>query len=67
MVLLKWDNIIDGRIEFNRSKTKKFFSIKIMPPVRKILRFYKRHNEGNPYIFPIFKKNTICISVYSFV
>ena len=56
MVLLKWENVVDGRLEFKRSKTGKDFSIKIMTPVRKILRFYKRHHKGSEYIFPILDK-----------
>jgi len=55
MMQLKWSDISADRIYYQRSKTKGNFIIKILPPVEKILNYYK----SNPYyIFPILlKKN----------
>lgn len=61
MALLKADNIVGDydRVTYIRAKTKnKFFSIKITPPLRKILIRYSTPEVQN-YIFPILsKKNT---------
>lgn len=53
IALLKWENIHAGRISYFRSKTKKRFSIKILPPVQEVLDFYKQINPSSKYIFPI--------------
>ncbi|WP_313807713.1 site-specific integrase [Flavobacterium sp.] len=56
MMKLKWDNIVNGRISYIRSKTKGQFSIKILPPVKEILRYYKNQKRSTKYIFPIILK-----------
>ncbi|QOR73714.1 site-specific integrase [Cruoricaptor ignavus] len=54
MMMLTWSNIENEKIIYKRRKTKTNFSIKITPPVRKILDFYKENNKNNTsYIFPI--------------
>lgn len=59
MALLKGENIVGDfdRITYIRAKTKnKLFSIKITPPLRKILmRYFNVENQG--YIFPILTKD----------
>lgn len=50
---LKWENIVDGRIIYHRSKTSKLFSVKINPEIEEIINFYRHHNKDNTYIFPI--------------
>ncbi|MFC6861514.1 site-specific integrase [Zunongwangia atlantica] len=51
MMKLRWDNIYSDRIHYTRSKTKGNFIIKIMPPVQRILNYYKGNNHS--YVFPI--------------
>lgn len=53
MALLKWTNIVNGRIVFKRAKTKKSFSIKILPLVQEVLDKYSSNKE---YIFPIIEQ-----------
>ncbi len=53
MMKLEWKQVDDEKIYYTRSKTKGAFIIKIVPPVRKILDFYKENNLGTKYVFPI--------------
>ncbi len=48
---LKEENIVDGRIEYIRSKTKKHFSIKITSPLQEILDKYLQMKRYKDYIF----------------
>ena len=57
MMKLEWKDVIDGQIYYTRSKTKANFRIKILPPVQKILNYYKEHQNGSKYIFPILLKD----------
>lgn len=57
MMKLEWKDVIDGQIYYTRSKTKTNFRIKILPPVQKILNYYKEHQNGSKYIFPILLKD----------
>lgn len=50
---LKHSNIINGRIEFNRSKTGTFISNKIFPEAQNLLDMYK----CKPYLVPLMKDN----------
>jgi len=50
---LRWSDIQDGRIVYERSKTHKVFSIKLLAPAIEVLDHYKHFNPNNPYIFPI--------------
>lgn len=55
VALLKWKNIHNNRIYYVRSKTKKIFNIPILPPIQKILEYYRSTTNAFPedYIFPI--------------
>lgn len=53
---LEWSNIQRDRIYYTRSKTKKKFNIKILPPVINILEHYKKQKRKTPYVFPILLK-----------
>ena len=53
IVKLKWVHVKNDRISYQRSKTGKIFSIKVLPPVKEILNFYRETNSKNPYIFPV--------------
>ncbi len=50
---LKWSDIHEGRINYQRIKTKRFYSIKILPPVMEILDYYHDFSGGKGYVFPI--------------
>ena len=52
---LKKQNISNGRINYYRSKTQRFISIKIEPPMQAIINKYQQ--KDTDYIFPIFQGN----------
>ncbi len=53
MAQLKMKNIVDGRIEYTRQKTKKEYSIKVTVPMQRILDLYILEKNEDDYIFPI--------------
>lgn len=53
MMLLKWTNIQNGRIQYTRSKTKGKFNLEIIPKVQEILNYYKAQNRPANFVFPI--------------
>lgn len=55
IAFLKWDNIYNDRINYTRAKTrhKKKYSIAILPPVKRILEYYKQFENKEGYVFPI--------------
>lgn len=54
MMMLRWSNIEGDKIIYTRRKTKGNFSIKITPPVREILDYYKTTSKNKTqYVFPI--------------
>jgi len=59
MINLTWDNIVNGRIYYTRSKTKGNFQVKIISPVQEILDFYKEYPSNTSYIFPILLKGNL--------
>jgi len=59
MLHLRWDNIIDSRIYYTRSKTKGNFQIKVIQPVQEMLDFYKEYPSMTDYIFPILLKENL--------
>jgi site-specific recombinase XerD len=59
MLHLRWENILDGRIYYTRSKTKNNFQVKIVKPVQEILNFYKAYPSSTNYIFPILLKEDL--------
>lgn len=58
MANLKWNNIINNRIEYNRAKTGGQFSILIQPELKKIVDYYKK-NKKTDYILPIFNNTHV--------
>ncbi|WP_165929512.1 site-specific integrase [Pseudocnuella soli] len=54
LLQLKWDYIVDGRLEYEMDKTGKPVSMKILPPAMKIIDEYRESNHGGAYIFPFF-------------
>jgi site-specific recombinase XerD len=59
MINLRWENIIDERIYYTRSKTKGNFQIKVIQPVQEILDFYKKYPSKTNFIFPILLKENL--------
>jgi integrase/recombinase XerD len=56
MMKLRWENIVDDKIIYTRSKTKGRFIIRIIKPIPEILDNYKNLNLKTGYIFPILLK-----------
>ncbi len=54
---LKVENIRNDRIECRRNKTARLYSIKINPPLQKILDYYLVNKDKSDYIFPIIKRS----------
>ena len=59
MIDLKWSDIHGERIRYIRNKTKRPFSVKINPPLRAILDYYRENSLGTKYIFPILLYNDL--------
>ena len=53
MMKLEWKQVDEERIYYTRSKTKRTFIIKIVPPVQDILDYYKEQKRDTKYVFPI--------------
>ena len=47
IVRLKWSDVKGERITYQRAKTKKQFSIRILAPVQEILDFYRHHGRSD--------------------
>jgi len=58
MAYLKTENIVDGRIQYRRSKTSKLYDIKITAALQQILDYYIQSNNDEEFIFPIIKRQT---------
>lgn len=56
MMLLKWNDIRNGRIYYTRSKTKKKINLEVIEPVQEILNYYKAQKRPTQYVFPILTK-----------
>jgi len=56
---LKIENIINGRIRFQRSKTGKFYNIKITDKLQEIISLYTENKEKHAFIFPIIKRDEL--------
>ncbi len=50
---LKWSDIVNGRIRYQRSKTKGEFNVEVDENIGKILKKYKGVNPQTEYVFPI--------------
>ena len=59
MMKLEWKAIDANNIYYTRSKTKGNFTVKILPPVREILTFYREYSLGTKYVFPILLKDEL--------
>ena len=59
MALLKWSDLNEGRLNYQRAKTGRSYSIKIEPEMRRIIDAYRQDNVHGTYIFPILKDHHI--------
>ena len=50
---LKWKNIKDNRLTYRRKKTKENFTIGMLHPAIRILKYYRKSQTNDGYIFPI--------------
>lgn len=59
MALLKWKNVIDDRVFYQRAKTDGFLQFKLLPPAQAIIDFYRPQTpyDGEDYVFPILDKH----------
>jgi integrase len=59
LALLKWDNIHDNQIVYNRKKTNELISIPLMEESILILNNYRKYSEcrKNDYIFPLINES----------
>jgi integrase len=55
MAYLKLSDIVDDRITYKRAKTRKPFTVAIIPQAREILDFYTEGKKSTDFVFPIFK------------
>lgn len=62
MITLRWNDVVDDRIYYTRSKTNKNFQIKILPPAQDVLRYYKAQNRKTNYVFPILLEENMTFS-----
>jgi len=58
MAYLTPANIVNGRLEYYRKKTKKFYSIAISADAQKILKIYLKGKKKDEFIFPIINRIT---------
>ncbi|TWP22478.1 site-specific integrase [Apibacter muscae] len=61
MMNLQWNDVKEDRIVYIRRKTKGNFTIKILPPVRNILDYYKAQDRKTKYVFPILLKEGLTL------
>ena len=59
LAFLKVGNLVDGRVQYKRRKTGKFYDIKISANAQEILDHYLEDKEGQDYIFPIIKRTSL--------
>ncbi|MBS1585535.1 MAG: site-specific integrase [Bacteroidetes bacterium] len=56
MAFLTAGHIVNGRINYRRSKTSKLYDIKVTPGLKEILDYYIDNNTDSNYIFPIVRR-----------
>lgn len=62
MMTLEWNDIVEDRIYYIRSKTKSKFQIKILPPAQEIIEYYRAQNRDTRYVFPILLQDKMTFS-----
>ena len=59
MAFLKINNIVDGRIKFQRKKTSKVYDIKITEQLSELLKYYIKGKSNDEFILPILKRDAL--------
>ncbi len=59
MAFLRKENIVDGRIKFQRKKTSKMYDIKVTEQMQEILKFYTTKKKRKDFILPILKRDSL--------
>lgn len=53
LLTLKHDHIINGRVVFHRKKTKKVYSIKLLPQTKKLISLIQNEQNSKGYLLPL--------------
>ena len=56
ILMMKWKNVVDGRLLYQMHKTKMHHSIKLVEKAKGILELYKKTDPGH-FIFPFFSND----------
>jgi integrase/recombinase XerD len=59
LAFLTVENIVDGRIQYRRRKTGKFFDIKITDNLKPLLSYYLKGKEKGQFLLPIIKRENL--------
>ncbi|MFA8299151.1 MAG: phage integrase SAM-like domain-containing protein [Hyphomicrobiales bacterium] len=55
----KVGNIVDGRIQYKRQKTGKFYDIKISEQLKEIINYYSKDKKKDVYLLPIIRRTAL--------
>lgn len=56
MAYLKWENIVEDKVSYQRAKTGKRYVIRLLEPAQKIIKHYRKLKSKSDYVFPILNK-----------
>lgn len=56
LVFLKRSNIIDGRVQYKRQKTGRFYDIKIFENLMPIMNYYLKDKKPDEFLLPVIKR-----------
>lgn len=59
LAFLKKENLVDGRLQYQRQKTGRHYDIKIEPQLQKILNYYLKGKKKDDFIFPIIRREEL--------
>ena len=59
LAFLKVKNIIDGRVQYARQKTGKFYDIKITDNLEPIINYYLEGKTSNDFLLPFIKRESL--------
>ncbi len=59
LAFLKVENIVDGRVQYKRRKTGKFYDIKITDNLKPIIDYYAQGKEKSEFLLPIIKREVL--------
>lgn len=59
LAFLKLSNIVDGRVQYKRQKTGKFYDIKITDNLRPIINYYMQGKAFDDFLLPFVKRTSL--------